>query len=151
MKKYSQLLGIVVVLTMVCCLFPAVCAERLSTHPVQVSSPNEIANAAVFEGDMLTLPSTVTYLTKWGSNGSANGQFYRPYGIAVNSSGYVYVADSYNYRIQVFSPSGGFIAQWGSYGTGNGQFNGPFGIAKGSTGWVYVTDVNNNRIQRFAP
>ena len=43
-------------------------------------------------------------MTKWGTQGTGDGQFQNPYGIEVDSSGYVYVADSYNYRIQKFSP-----------------------------------------------
>lgn len=35
-------------------------------------------------------------------NGSGDGQFVQPYGIAVDSSGYIYVADRYNNRIQKF-------------------------------------------------
>lgn len=37
--------------------------------------------------------------------GSANGQFSTPPGLAVDTAGNVYVADSGNNRIQVFAPS----------------------------------------------
>jgi tripartite motif-containing protein 71 len=39
-----------------------------------------------------------------GSKGTGYGQFDDPTSAAVDSSGNVYVADFYNYRIQVFSP-----------------------------------------------
>ena len=42
------------------------------------------------------------FITKWGTQGSGDGQFVYPFGIAVHSSGRVYVADDHNYRIQVF-------------------------------------------------
>ena len=45
--------------------------------------------------------STGTFGGAWGSAGSANGQFSSPFGVAVDSSGYVYVADTGNNRIQV--------------------------------------------------
>ena len=48
-----------------------------------------------------------TFVTKWGSFGSGNGQFNDPNGVAVDGSGNVYVADSNNNRIQKFSCSGG--------------------------------------------
>ena len=42
------------------------------------------------------------YCTQWGSYGSAPGQFYGPWGVAVDASGNVYVADNNNHRIQKF-------------------------------------------------
>ena len=38
----------------------------------------------------------------FGSNGSANGQFSNPYGIAVSPNGNIYVADYSNSRVQIF-------------------------------------------------
>ncbi len=49
--------------------------------------------------------STGTFITKWGSGGSGDGQFYYPFGVTVDSSGNVYVADTFNNRIQKFKPA----------------------------------------------
>jgi PKD repeat protein len=88
-------------------------------------------------------------ITQWGSRGSGDGQFYEPYGVALDSSDNVYVADSYNNRIQKFTSSGKFITKWGSSGSGDGEFNGPESVAVDSSGNVYVADMGNNRIQVF--
>jgi DNA-binding beta-propeller fold protein YncE len=98
----------------------------------------------------ITIQSEVyAFVTKWGSSGSGDGQFSYPYGLAVDSSGNVYVADRDNYRIQKFTSSGVFITKWGSSGSGDGQFNRPYGIAVDSAGNVYVADTENDRIQKF--
>jgi sugar lactone lactonase YvrE len=92
-----------------------------------------------------------SFITKWGSNGTGNGQFEGDInGVAVDSSGNVYVTDSHNNRVQKFTNSGSFITKWGSNGTGNGQFEGDInGVAVDSSGNVYVTDSHNNRVQKF--
>jgi DNA-binding beta-propeller fold protein YncE len=75
--------------------------------------------------------------------------FNSPSGIAVDSSGNVYVAEQGNSRIQKFSESGGLLSAWGSQGAGDGQFMIPSGIAVDISGNVYVVDQMNNRIQKF--
>ena len=49
-----------------------------------------------------------TFLRKWGSQGTGDGQFRDPIGIAVDGSGRVYIADRTNHRVQVFSSDGTF-------------------------------------------
>ena len=90
-----------------------------------------------------------SFVLKWGSRGDGDGQFDRPNGIAVDSSGNVYVADTWNHRIQKFSSSGVFLGKWGSFGTGSGNFNAPLGIAVDSSGNIYVLDSGNHRVQKF--
>jgi streptogramin lyase len=93
------------------------------------------------------------FITKWGSYGTGDGQFnllkYWPSGIAVDSSGYVYVTDNGNDRIQKFTSNGTFVTKWGSSGGGNGQFGLPSGIAIDSSGDVYVSDDSSARVQKF--
>ena len=91
-----------------------------------------------------------TFLLKWGSLGTADGQFTSPRGIAVDLSGNVYVGGRQNHRIQKFTSQGVFLAKWGSFGSGEGQFNRPRGIAIDAPGTVYVADTENHRIQAFA-
>ena len=54
--------------------------------------------------------STGVFITKWGSFGSENGQFFSPMGIEVDASGDVYIADTGNHRIQKFRSNGIFNA-----------------------------------------
>ena len=93
--------------------------------------------------------SAGNFITHWGTKGSGNGQFDWPMGVAVDSSGNVYVSDLHNNRIQKFTSDGTFITKWGTEGSGNGQFMYPWGIAVDSSGRVYVADDHNYRMQVF--
>jgi hypothetical protein len=98
-----------------------------------------------------TAQAAVTFVSKFGSAGTGNGQFRAPRGLAIDSSGNVYVGDGNNSRVQKFTASGGFLTRWGSLGTGNGQFgqNSTYSIAISPSNSVFVSDRNNHRIQRF--
>ena len=81
-----------------------------------------------------------SFLLAWGSQGSGPGQLNAPFGVAVDSSGNVYVTDTYgpkssNSRVVKFTGSGAFITQWGST-----QFHSLEKVAVDSSGNVYVAD-----------
>jgi tripartite motif-containing protein 71 len=88
-----------------------------------------------------------------GIPGSGDGQLSSPRGIAFDSSGNAYVADTGNHRIQKFdsTASRAFVTKWGGLGGGSGQFNTPFAVALDPSDNVYVADVTNHRIQEFTP
>ena len=67
--------------------------------------------------------------------------------MAFDSTGTVYVADLYNYRIQVFTAEGEFVRK---FGQGKG-IHSPAGISIdcGNEPAVYVTESNYNRISVF--
>ncbi|HMA35352.1 MAG TPA: DUF2298 domain-containing protein [Chloroflexia bacterium] len=93
-----------------------------------------------------------------GSAGGNRGQLNLPRGLARDSAGDFYVADTQNLRIQKFDKTGTFLTLFGSKGTGDGQFatinessvgTGPGGVAVDGAGNVYVADTWNHRIQKF--
>jgi DNA-binding beta-propeller fold protein YncE len=90
-----------------------------------------------------------TFLGKFGSQGSGEGQFFDPEAVAVDENRNVFVADSGNHRIEKFTNSGIFLLQWGSMGSAEGQFHTPDGVAVDADGNVFVADLNNNRIEKF--
>jgi DNA-binding beta-propeller fold protein YncE len=71
--------------------------------------------------------------------------------IAVGPDGLVYVSDSGNARVEVFTPEGKFIRQFGSYGTGKGQFLLPGDVAVDNAGDVYVADDQAVTVSKFSP
>jgi len=95
------------------------------------------------------ITSGVCFIKKWGSHGTANGQYDQPHAVDVDYSGNVFVADALNHRIQKFKNDGSFVTTWGTEGSGDGQFFGPFGLAVDKSGIVFVADAGSDRIQKF--
>ncbi|MCE7996943.1 MAG: hypothetical protein HEP71_33585 [Roseivirga sp.] len=98
------------------------------------------------------IPPVPIYVSKFGSNGSGNGQFSFPEGVAVHpSTGDIWVADKNNNRVQIFNSSGVYQSQFGSTGSGNGQFNNSvLEIDFDASGNAWVVDRDNHRIQKFS-
>jgi tripartite motif-containing protein 71 len=90
-------------------------------------------------------------VTGWGSRGSEHGQFWGARGIAVDSTGHVYVADGFNDRVQKFTNDGEYVDQWGGAGDEPGQFDAPGGVAVDAADFVYVGDADNFRVQKLTP
>jgi sugar lactone lactonase YvrE len=87
----------------------------------------------------------------WGKTGTANGQFSTGVrGVAIDKTGNVYVADTDNHRVEVFTAKGGFVRTWGSNGAGNGQFSVARDIDIAPDGTVWVADQQNTRLEQFS-
>ncbi|MEJ7838895.1 MAG: NHL repeat-containing protein, partial [Thermomicrobiales bacterium] len=76
------------------------------------------------------------------------GLFYGPRGVTVDN-GEIFVTDTGNERVQVFSTDGTFLRAFGGYGTEDGKLIEPVGITIGPDGNVYVADSGNGRISIF--
>lgn len=85
----------------------------------------------------------------WGRPGDGPGEFRGPVGVAVDDSGYVYITDSGNDRIQKFTADGKFVAAWGSTGAAVGRLRRPMHVRLGPGGVLYVAEYLNDRIQVF--
>lgn len=95
-------------------------------------------NAAVYE-----------WRDSWGTSGSEPGQLRGPIGVAVDDSGFVYVSDSGNDRIQKFTAAGRFVGQWGGTGEGRGQLRRPMHLEVVGDSLLRVAEYLNDRIQSF--
>lgn len=119
---------------------------------------NDVIRKVTSSGVVSTIAGTA------GQPGSADGtgaaaQFHSPSGVAVDASGNVYVADSFNNTIRMITPAAvvstlaGTPGQSGSSdGTGAAAlFYGPFGVAVDGSGDVLVADTFNNAIRKVLP
>ena len=97
-----------------------------------------------------------------GDGGPAvNALLSKPFGVAVDAAGALYISDYYNNRVRQITPLDGkinTIAGGVGFGyTGDGgaataaEFNYPTGIALNPAGDVYVADLSNDVIRMLAP
>ncbi len=91
------------------------------------------------------------FVTAWGREGTGDGEFLFPRGIAVDAAKNIYVVDAHSHRVQLFRPDSTFIASWGGQGSTDGRFYFPNMIAVDENGYVYVVDAGNHRVQKFLP
>jgi DNA-binding beta-propeller fold protein YncE len=95
-----------------------------------------------FAGKDLPKPTVAAFE---GGQGNGRGQFDSPRGIAVDTAGNIFVADTNNGRIEKFSSNGTFVMQIG-------PFEAPNGIAIDRAGNIYVAEVGSkHRVQKVGP
>ena len=91
----------------------------------------------------------------FGTYGADRKEFVLPSDVALGQNKdqqqLIFVADTYNHRIQVLNHIGLFVAKFGSEGTGHSCFKFPQGVTTSTDGLVFVSDTGNKRIQVFSP
>ncbi len=97
---------------------------------------------------------TLKQLRKIGTTGhnhelTSPGDFSKPAGVAVDAEGNLYVADTYNNRVEIFDADGNFVSTFGKAGDGPGYFSRPKGIAIDGDGHIWVADGMQDRVQVF--
>jgi len=92
------------------------------------------------------------FVNSFGTEGTGVGELSNPYGIAINSSDYVFVVDYLNDKVLTFSPAGDFVREFGGSGSGDGEFKYPKAVALNQSDYIFVIEEDfNNRIQIFTP
>ncbi len=97
-----------------------------------------------------------SFIRKWGSYGTGDGQFNLPISLIIDSKGNIIVNDRGNSHIQKFDTNGKLLLNFGATGTDDGQFSEMEHIAVDKFDNIYVNDPQsgpsgsgNPRIQKF--
>ena len=103
------------------------------------------------EGVVVVVESWFELTATYGNGiGTGDGCFDALKAIAVDDSGYIFIVDALNYRIQKFDSTGNFITKWGSEGNANTLFGREIrDIAVDSSGNIFVVDQGNSCIKKF--
>jgi hypothetical protein len=123
------------------------------THLLGVAAaPNGALYVTDRSGSVAEVTRQGTLVHRWGTTGQGPGQFRFDIGsLTVGSDGRVYVSDSGNSRIQVFSPDGRYLRSLGGFGRAAGKFLWPFDVAVDTHGDVYVSDDRAETLTKLAP
>ena len=141
------------------------------TQPGQMDHPRGMAagpDGKLYVADSLNarinvFDATGKFVTSFGTPGDVDkgaapgGTFREPWSVAVGKDGLIYVSDTWNHRVQVFTPDYQFVRMWGHFEqVANGQpgtpdgFYGPRDITVDAQNHVYVSDTGNKRIRVYS-
>jgi sugar lactone lactonase YvrE len=133
------------------------------TYSVVINASNSYGSASPVTFAMTVGSDPIVFTTlAGGQTGATDGtgtaaEFNSPNGLAIDSVGNLYVADTGNFTIRKVSPSGvvtTIAGTAGMKGSADGKgaaalFSFPTGIAIDVTGDLYVTDTGNNTIRKI--
>jgi sugar lactone lactonase YvrE len=128
------------------------------TYTIYVSDPlNSVVRAIDSAGGQIRTVAGTGVEGFAGDGGAAlSAQLHFPRGLAVDASGTLYIADSFNNRVRKVDASGNISTVAGTSAAGfsgdflpavNSELNNPYGLATDSLGNLYVSDLLNYRIR----
>jgi hypothetical protein len=110
-------------------------------------SPANVFISASQENNIKKYDTMGNFITNFGSSGSGNGQFNNPQEIAYGN-GELFVADTGNHRVQVFSTDGTYLRQWASPNAFCISYHDGYVIVAeySETPSIHIYDINGNLI-----
>ena len=125
--------------------------EQILKYPwgVAVNEQDEIAVSDVGNHKIHLFKSDGTHIKSFGGEGTQQGEFNRPAGIAFHSNN-IFVAEHGNHRVQQISKQGQYLSHFGEKGSLDRQLNQPCGLSIDSDDNVLVADYFNKLIKIFS-
>ena len=136
------------------------CSPHYRFNEPMALAVDRLGNVYVLETDGYRVQKSAqgdgAFLESVGDSGTGEGEFgtrppglfgehnfgYGPTGLATDGDGNVYVADTWNHRIQKFTGDGAFVTAWGTRGSGNGPgSNAPTPIAMDAGGNITLATI----------
>ncbi|MET9931167.1 MULTISPECIES: RICIN domain-containing protein [unclassified Streptomyces] len=125
-----------------------------------------VADASNHRVRKITPDGTITTVAGTGTAGfsgdggpATSARLDRPYGLAFDSTGTLYISDFKNHRVRKVTPDGTITTVAGTASKGSAgddgpatsaQMNGPYGLAVDCVDTLYIADHYNNRICKIA-
>ncbi len=124
---------------------------RLAAMVAEDPAATEASVAETEEAEGAGAPGHPVYEESFGLPGTGAGEISSPGGMALDSSGNLWITDEESDRIEEFNREGGLVREFGSPGIGAGDLLSPGGLTVDHQGDVWVADCGNTRIEEFGP
>jgi uncharacterized repeat protein (TIGR01451 family) len=118
---------------------------------------DSVVRQVTASGTITTVAGNGTYGYSGDGGPAINAEMRDPWGVAVDASGNLYIADRYNLRIRMVSAGGNITTVAGNgnccYGGDGGaatkaELYDPTGVAVDAAGNLYIADIYNNRVRK---
>jgi DNA-binding beta-propeller fold protein YncE len=147
---------------------PFTVTARFSARSLGLERPHSLArgrDGTLYSADLRQRVTMISaggrVIGRWGRRGSGPGEFRFVSGdpddpadvrarLAVGPDGSVYVSDSGNGRVEVFTARGRYLREFGRFGSGRGQLIAPFDLVIDDDGNAYVADDEPGSLSKFS-
>jgi len=140
--------------------FPSAVVADIAGNLFIVDAYNQLVRKVTPDGLINTVAGNGTQGYNGDGGAATSAELNQPRGIAVDTAGNLFIADTYNYRVRKVTPSGviSTVAGNGTQGSGgdggaaiSAQLSHLYGVAVDAAGDLFIADTYNNRVRKVTP